>query len=161
MSMRPFMAYSEGDYAAHWLRVIGQATKPPIFAHVNWFQRDPDDGHFRWPGYRENLRALLWLVELKEGLVSGRETPVGVLPLREELRLDGLEIDEEDLDVILDLDLERWCQEMGFREAHLREFQNLPEEIWEAHRRVAAGLEAERLEYERQEEARLEAGQAP
>ncbi|GAA1151672.1 phosphoenolpyruvate carboxykinase (GTP) [Nocardioides aquiterrae] len=158
MSMRPFMAYSEGDYAAHWLDIIGRATDPPIFAHVNWFQRDPEDGHFRWPGYRENLRALLWLVELKDGLVSGRQTPVGVLPLEEELRLDGLEIDDEDLDVILALDLERWCQEMGFREAHLREFQNLPEEIWEAHRRVAAGLEADRLEYERQEEERLEAG---
>ena len=35
-------------------------------------------------------RALLWLVQLKDGLVSGRETPVGVLPTPEELRLDGL-----------------------------------------------------------------------
>jgi phosphoenolpyruvate carboxykinase (GTP) len=157
MSMRPFMAYSEGDYAAHWLDVIGRATNPPIFAHVNWFQRDPDDGHFRWPGYRENLRALLWLVQLKDGLVTGRETPVGVLPLKEELRLDGLEIDAEDLDVILTVDVDRWCQEMGFREAHLREFQNLPEEIWEAHRRVAAALEAERRDQERLEEERLEA----
>jgi hypothetical protein len=56
MSMRPFMAYPEGAYAAHWLKIIGQATEKPIFAHVNWFQRNPDDGHFLWPGYRDNLR---------------------------------------------------------------------------------------------------------
>jgi phosphoenolpyruvate carboxykinase (GTP) len=144
MSMRPFMAYSEGEYAAHWLRIVGAATDPPIFAHVNWFQRDPEDGHFRWPGYRENLRALLWLVQLKDGLVSGRQTPVGVLPTPEELRLDGLEISQADLDTILTVDVERWCQEMGFREEHLRQFDGLPEEIWEAHRRVAAALDAAR-----------------
>ncbi len=144
MSMRPFLSYAESEYAAHWLRVIGAATDRPIFAHVNWFQRDPEDGHFRWPGYRENLRALLWLVQLKDGLVSGRETPVGVLPTPEELRLDGLEIDQADLDTILDVDIERWCQEMGFREEHLQQFVGLPEEIWEAHRRVAAALDAAR-----------------
>ena len=144
MSMRPFMAYGEGDYAAHWLKIIGEATNPPIFAHVNWFQRDPDDGHFRWPGYRENLRALLWLVQLKDGEVTGRPTPVGILPEADELRLDGLEISEEDLEVILTIDVDRWRQEMGFREAHLKQFDNLPEEIWEAHRRVAAALDAAR-----------------
>ena len=33
---------------------------------------------------------------------------------------------------------------MGFREEHLKQFDNLPEEIWEAHRRVTAALEDER-----------------
>jgi len=31
---------------------------------------------------------------------------------------------------------------MGFREEHLAQFERLPEEIWEAHRRVAADLGA-------------------
>ena len=75
MSMRPFMSYPEGAYAAHWLRIIGAATVQPIFAHVNWFQRDPDDGHFLWPGYRDNLRPLLWLLQLKDGEVQGKQTP--------------------------------------------------------------------------------------
>src|SRR5205085_1028050 len=44
MSMRPFMAYGEGDYAAHWMKIIGSATDQPIFAHVNWVQRG-EDGH--------------------------------------------------------------------------------------------------------------------
>lgn len=143
MSMRPFMSYPEGPYARHWLDVVGAAKDQPIFAHVNWFQRDPEDGHFLWPGYRENLRALLWLVRLKDGEVTGRETPVGVIPLEEELDLEGLEIEPEDLRTILSIDVDRWREEMRHREEHLEQFRDLPEEIWEAHRRVAAALERE------------------
>ena len=143
MSMRPFMAYPEGAYAAHWLKIIGQAKEQPIFAHVNWFQRDPEDGHFLWPGYRENLRPLLWLMELKNGEVKGRKTPVGIIPTKEELNLDGLEIKPEDLDTILTIDTARWREEMGHREKHLKQFEGLPEQIWEAHRRIVADLDAE------------------
>ncbi|TNC45281.1 phosphoenolpyruvate carboxykinase (GTP) [Mumia zhuanghuii] len=143
MSNRPFMAYGEGDYARHYLDVVGAAKEQPIFAHVNWFQRDPEDGHFLWPGYRENLRPLLWLIQLKKGEVTGRKTPVGIIPTKEELLLDGVEITPEDLDTILSIDVDRWRQEIGFREEHLAQFERMPEEIWEAHRRVAAALEAE------------------
>ncbi|CAA9372124.1 MAG: Phosphoenolpyruvate carboxykinase [GTP] [uncultured Nocardioides sp.] len=143
MSNRPFMAYGEGDYAQHYLDVVGAATEQPIFAHVNWFQRDPEDGHFLWPGYQENLRPLLWLLQLKNGEVTGRRTPVGILPTEEELDLTGLDLPPEDLQRILTIDRERWQQEMGFREEHLSQFGRMPEAIWEAHRRVAGDLDAE------------------
>lgn len=143
MSMRPFMAYPEGAYAAHWLKVIGDATEKPIFAHVNWFQRDPGDGHFLWPGYRDNLRPLLWLIQFRNGEVSGVQTPVGVIPAAAELNLDGVDIPPADLERILSIDGERWRQEIKHRETHLAQFDGLPEEIWAAHRRVAAALEAE------------------
>jgi phosphoenolpyruvate carboxykinase (GTP) len=141
MSNRPFMAYGEGDYAAHYLRIVGAATDQPIFAHVNWFQRDPEDGHFLWPGYRDNLRPLLWLLQLRTGEVKGRQTPVGIIPTEDELDLDGVDITPEDLATILSIDVERWRQEMGFRQTHLEQFPRLPEEIWEAHRRVARALD--------------------
>jgi phosphoenolpyruvate carboxykinase (GTP) len=140
MSMRPFMAYSEGAYAAHWLKIIGAAKDQPIFAHVNWFQRG-EDGRFLWPGYRDNLRPLLWLMQLRNGEVTGRQTPVGVVPLKEELQLEGMELDEGDLDTILSIDTHRWQQEMAHREQHLSLFHDLPQEIWAAHRRVAAALD--------------------
>ncbi len=140
MSMRPFMAYSEGEYAAHWLRIIGAAKEQPIFAHVNWFQRD-EDGRYIWPGYRENLRALLWLMDLKEGRAQGRETPVGIVPLPEELNLDGLEISDEDLEQLLSIDEKKWLAEMGRREEHLSQFPGLPHEIWDAHREVLKKFE--------------------
>jgi len=142
MSMRPFMSYPEGAYAAHWLKIIGEATEAPLFAHVNWFQRG-EDGHFLWPGYRDNLRPLLWLMQLKAGEVTGRTTPVGIIPTKEELNLDGVEITPEDLETILTIDNARWQQEIEHRDVHLSAFHDLPEEIWEAHRRVKADLEAD------------------
>ena len=141
MSMRPFMSYGEGDYAQHWLNVIGKVTEKPIFAHVNWFQRDPEDGHFLWPGYRENVRALVWLIQAKLGEVKGNATAVGIIPVKDELLLEGLEIEEGDLDKLLTIDLARWKQEMGYREEHLSGFTNVPDAIWEAHRRVASALD--------------------
>jgi phosphoenolpyruvate carboxykinase (GTP) len=143
MSMRPFMSYPEGAYAAHWLRIIGSAKVKPIFAHVNWFQRDPDDGHFLWPGYRDNLRPLLWLLQLKDGEVHGRRTPVGIVPTPEELDLRGVNIRPADLEKVLSIDSARWTAEMAHREQHLAKFDGLPEEIWAAHRRVAEALAAE------------------
>ena len=141
MSMRPFMSYPEGAYAAHWLGVIGAATSQPIFAHVNWFQRDPEDGHYLWPGYRDNLRPLLWLLRLQEGEVRGRPTPVGTVPVKDELDLDGVDISPRDLETILTIDIPRWRQEMKYRGEHLEQFADLPEEIWQAHYRVAAALD--------------------
>jgi phosphoenolpyruvate carboxykinase (GTP) len=143
MSNRPFMAYGEGDYARHYLDVVGAASEQPIFAHVNWFQRDPEDGHFLWPGYRDNLRPLLWLLQLKNGEVKGRQTPVGIIPTKEELNLEGVDITPEDLETILSIDVPRWKQEMTHRVEHLSQFDNLPKEIWEAHRRVAQALDDE------------------
>ena len=140
MSMRPFMSYSEGDYAAHWLKILGNVTHAPIFAHVNWFQRDPEDGHFLWPGYRDNLRALLWLMDYQEGRVQGRRTPVGVVPNADELNREGLAISDEDLARLLTIDVERWRQEMGFRREHLAQFTNLPEEIEAVHERIETEL---------------------
>ncbi|WP_159081495.1 phosphoenolpyruvate carboxykinase (GTP) [Nocardioides sediminis] len=141
MSNRPFMAYGEGDYAQHYLDVVGAATDQPIFAHVNWFQRDPEDGHFLWPGYRDNLRPLLWLLQLRNGEVTGRRTPVGIVPTEEELDLRDVDIAPADLERILTIDRERWQQEMAHREEHLEQFDRMPEAIWEAHRRVAKALE--------------------
>jgi len=143
MSMRPFMAYDEAQYAAHWLHILGKATDKPIFAHVNWFQRDPEDGHFLWHGYRDNLRPLLWLLQLKNGEVKGHETAVGVIPNEDELHLEGMDTKPEDLQTILSINVPRWQQEMGYREEHLEQFPGMPEAIWEAHRRVAAALDAE------------------
>ena len=143
MSNRPFMAYGEGDYAQHYLDVVGAATDQPLFAHVNWFQRDPDDGHFLWPGYRDNLRPLLWLLQLRNGEVKGRQTAVGIIPTADELNLEGVDITAADLETILSIDKPRWQQEMANREEHLRQFDNMPEAIWEAHRRVADALENE------------------
>ena len=62
------------------------------------------------------------------------------MPLPEELNLEGFEGSREDLDRLLEIDLERWSQEIALREEHLSQFEGLPEEIWQAHRRVSAAV---------------------
>ena len=79
-------------------------------------------------------------MRLKDGEVTGVESPVGILPTEDELNIEGLDIEQSDLDKLLTIDVDRWKQEIGFREAHLEQFTNLPKAIWEAHRRVAAAL---------------------
>ncbi|KXZ57384.1 Phosphoenolpyruvate carboxykinase [Brevibacterium ravenspurgense] len=143
MSMRPFFSYSEGRYAEHWLKVLGQLKEMPMFAHVNWFQREPETGRYLWPGFRENLRALNWLTQYRDGKVKGRKTPIGVLPLVEELDFTGLEIDAADLDKLLRVDVERWLQETDHRAEHLRELPDMPREIWDAHDALVEALRAE------------------
>jgi phosphoenolpyruvate carboxykinase (GTP) len=87
------------------------------------------------------VRALLWLWQFAKGEVKGNPTAVGVIPTADELNLEGMEFRDGDLDTLLSIDVDRWKQEMGFREEHLKQF-NLPEAIWEAHRRVAGDLGA-------------------
>jgi phosphoenolpyruvate carboxykinase (GTP) len=139
MSMRPFLSYAEGRYAQHWLDLIGRVKEPPIFAHVNWFQRDAG-GRYLWPGYGENLRALLWLLDLHEGRVAGRETPIGILPLPSELNLEGLNLDSAILHRLLDYDTTLWQREVDERSKHLAGFTGLPKPISDAHRRLSDSL---------------------
>ena len=54
-----------------------------------------------------------------------------------------MDVPAADLERLLTIDTARWKQEMEHREEHLSQFPGLPEEIWEAHRRVAAALDAE------------------
>lgn len=130
---------AEGDYAAHWLEIIGRVTEQPIFAHVNWFQRD-EHGGYLWPGYRENLRALLWLSDYRDGRVTGQETAVGVVPQPDELELTGLPIEKARIDQLLHIDTARWQEEIAHRATHLEQFARMPDEIWAAHKRVAAAI---------------------
>jgi phosphoenolpyruvate carboxykinase (GTP) len=141
MSMRPFLSYPEGRYTGHWLEVIGRARRKPIFAHVNWFQRD-DSGRYLWPGYGENLRALLWLLDLHAGKVRGVETPIGILPQRDELDLNGLEIAPPDLASLLSYNPDLWRPEVVSRTEYLTQFSDLPAEIRQAHERLAEAVGA-------------------
>jgi phosphoenolpyruvate carboxykinase (GTP) len=106
---------------------------------VNWFRRDAS-GRYLWPGYGENLRPLLWLLDLAAGRVTGIDTPIGTMPRPEELPLDGLALAPADLGALLTLDLPAWQREAAARGELLKGFPRLPAPIAAAHERLVAAV---------------------
>src|SRR5205085_4208298 len=89
-AMLPFCGYNMGDYFGHWLKIGKKAgAKLPKIYFVNWFRKDMH-GKFLWPGYGENSRVLKWIVERLEGKADAQETPIGLLPTKESLDVEGL-----------------------------------------------------------------------
>ena len=128
MAMLPFCGYNYADYFAHWLsmeKATDPAKLPKIF-FVNWFRRD-DDGRYLWPGFGENSRVLKWVFERVNGDAEAIDTPIGKLPTKDALDLDGLEIDSADLDTLLSVDIEGWTKAIPqIREHYARFGDRLP-----------------------------------
>lgn len=111
MAMLPFCGYNMADYFGHWLRMGTRLAKPPAIFHVNWFRTGPN-GRFVWPGFGENLRVLLWMIDRVKGRGSAVETPVGLVPGPGALNLDGLDLSPADLDALLAVDRDEWAAEV-------------------------------------------------
>jgi phosphoenolpyruvate carboxykinase (GTP) len=145
-AMLPFCGYNMGDYMAHWLEVGEQAdpAKLPRLYYVNWFRKD-DDGKWLWPGFGENSRVLKWIVDRIEGRAEGVRTPIGVLPATGELDLDGLDLPERDLDLLLSVDPEVWSQEAALMPQYFAQFgDRLPAAITREHAALVERLEQAR-----------------
>ncbi|MER5635896.1 phosphoenolpyruvate carboxykinase (GTP) [Kitasatospora sp. NPDC002227] len=141
-AMLPFCGYNMGDYFGHWLKLGAQADaeKLPKIYYVNWFRKNAG-GKFVWPGYGENSRVLKWIVDRLEGTAEGVETPIGVLPQQSELDLDGLDLAQEDLDLLLTVDADIWRQEAALVPAHLELFgEHTPTELWDEYRALVKRL---------------------
>ncbi len=121
-AMKPFCGYNMGDYFAHWLAMGDRLGKnaPRIF-YVNWFRKSPS-GKFLWPGYGENSRVLKWMCERVAGRVTGRPTPIGILPRQEELDLQGLSLPHDDLAELLRVDPAAWKAEIPDIQKHFAQF---------------------------------------
>ncbi len=133
-AMLPFCGYNMADYAGHWLEIGQQpdADLPRIY-YVNWFRKD-EDGKWLWPGFGENSRVLKWVVERIDGRAEGRETPIGTLPTAEALDLDGLEIPQQDLELLLSVDPEVWKQEADLMDDYFAQFgEHFPAALAQQH----------------------------
>jgi len=118
-AMLPFCGYNMGDYFQHWLE-IGEATDAanlPRLYWVNWFRKD-HEGRFMWPGFGDNSRVLKWIIERVSGGDHAVDTPIGRLPADGALDLDGLDLPQEALDVLLKVDPDGWLHELPQIEGH-------------------------------------------
>ena len=111
MAMLPFCGYHMGDYFAHWLKMGRTLSRPPRIFHVNWF-RTGHDGRFLWPGFGQNVRVLMWMIDRVKGGAAGAETPIGVVPAEGALNVDGLGLGRADVERLLRVDRDEWAAEV-------------------------------------------------
>ncbi len=111
MAMLPFCGYHMGDYFRHWIKMQRLLKETPKIFHVNWFRKDTE-GRFLWPGYRENLRVLRWIVDRVHGRVPTRESPIGWMPRYEDIDWRGLEMSREQFDEMQRVDPAQWRREV-------------------------------------------------
>jgi phosphoenolpyruvate carboxykinase (GTP) len=129
MAMRPFCGYHMGDYFAHWLNMGARLKEPPKIFMVNWFKKD-EQGHFMWPGFRENSRVIKWMIDRVKSSVDARETPIGLMPKFGDMVLDGLNISENDFNKLLEVNRNDWEREVEEVEAFYASLGNrLPVEL--------------------------------
>jgi phosphoenolpyruvate carboxykinase (GTP) len=132
-AMLPFCGYNMGDYFGHWLSIgdSADASKLPRIYFVNWFRKDAD-GKFVWPGFGENSRVLKWISERLDGTADATTTPIGLVPTREALDTDGLDLSDDQLDVLLDVDVETWREEASLVKPHYERFgPHTPQRLWD------------------------------
>ena len=130
MAMLPFCGYHMGDYFQHWLDMGKKlGDKAPKIFNVNWFRTD-DEGHFIWPGFGDNMRVLMWILDRCEGKADAVETPIGYEPKPEDINIEGLNIDLDTLKGLLDVDKNLWKEDAaGIEEFYQKFGDKLPKEL--------------------------------
>jgi len=141
MAMKPFCGYNYADYFAHWLSLDKAGAKLPKIFHVNWFRKGAD-GKFLWPGYGDNLRVLEWIIGRCDGTAQAMETPIGYVPRKRDLRVDGLKLGDRAIDTLLDVDPEGWRSEVADIGHYLESFgARMPAKLKAEQRRVAEAID--------------------
>jgi phosphoenolpyruvate carboxykinase (GTP) len=137
MAMLPFCGYNMADYFGHWLEMGKRIPHAPKIFHVNWFRRDTS-GKFLWPGFGENVRVLKWILERVEGRGEAQETPIGYVPTRGGLTLDGLALAHGAVDELLRVNPADWEPELADTKQFLAKFgERLPKELLDEHHKLA------------------------
>ena len=141
MAMKPFVGYNMATYWGHWLEMgkkLGE--KAPKIFHVNWFRKD-DEGHFMWPGFGDNMRVLLWILDRCAGKVDADEVAIGYVPKTSDIDVTGLEGENIDLEGLLTIDKEVWLEDVANIEEYFAQFGDmLPQEMADELAKLKANL---------------------
>jgi phosphoenolpyruvate carboxykinase (GTP) len=118
-----------GDYFRHWMKMGKRITRTPRIFHVNWFRKDAD-GNFMWPGFRENMRILTWIVQRCRHGAGAKETPIGWVPRYSDIQWEGLDFSESAWDEVMAINRENWkLKTLGHEELFLQLSDHLPREL--------------------------------
>ena len=139
MAMKPFCGYNFADYWRHWLSFSEQSQNLPKIFHVNWFRKN--DQGFLWPGFGENLRVLDWIIQRCQNKIDAKETPIGYVPIKEDIDTSGLDITDENLNALFAIDPDQWLAEMNEIKEYFNEFgERLPNQLLNEHAKVVDAL---------------------
>ncbi|MCU0666924.1 MAG: phosphoenolpyruvate carboxykinase (GTP) [Candidatus Omnitrophica bacterium] len=140
MAMLPFCGYNMGDYFRHWLDMGKRMAKPPKIFHVNWFRTD-EKGKFIWPGYRENLRILEWILDRCNNKVDANRTPIGYVPKPTDIDMTDLHLPSAAMESLFAVDNSQWQQEAkGIKEFYQQFKKRLPIELWQEYENLVNRL---------------------
>jgi len=129
MAMRPFCGYNMGDYFRHWIKMGKRISETPRIFHVNWFRKD-DKGRFIWPGFRENMRIIKWIVQRAGFGAKAKETSIGWIPRYEDIDWRGLDYPRQAWDEVMNVDRATWkIQALQHEELFLELSDHLPKEL--------------------------------
>ncbi len=143
MAMRPFVGYDMGDYWAHWLKMGTMIPHAPKIFHVNWFRTD-DEGNFIWPGFGDNMRVLLWILDRCEGKVDANITPIGYVPNAEDINIEGLDgVTLDTIKNLLDVDIDSWLADIdNIKEFYAQVGDRVPTAMYDELAALEARLKA-------------------
>ncbi len=129
-AMKPFCGYNMGDYFQHWLDIGDRlGEKAPKIFYVNWFRKGAD-GRWLWPGFGENGRVLKWVCERIDGKARAEKAPIGLIPAKESLDLNGINIPADDINELMKIDIPAWKSEiLGIQEYFEQFGSRLPERL--------------------------------
>ncbi len=130
MAMKPFVGYNMADYWGHWLKMGEKlGDKAPKVFHVNWFRQD-EEGNFMWPGFGDNMRVLLWILDRCAGKVDAKECAIGYIPEAKDIDTTGLDLDAEVLEELLTIDNKVWLEDVENIKEYFAQFgDKLPKAI--------------------------------
>ncbi len=129
MAMLPFIGYNIRDYLVHWFRMRKKMTDCPRIFHVNWFRKN-SEGKFLWPGFGENMRVLKWIIDRCHGRAYARETPLGWMPRLSDIDLAGIDVSEEEFELLQTVDHAEFKHEIASQEElFLKLAGDLPKEM--------------------------------
>ena len=142
-AMTPFIGYHAGDYMQHWFD-MGETLgdKAPRCFYVNWF-RKTEDGKWLWPGFGENSRVLKWMCDRIEGKVGANETPIGLMPKKEDFSFEGLELADGAWEELMKVDTKAFLDTVESAKEYLAKFgDKLPAKMNEQVAALEARLNA-------------------
>ncbi|MGA2230898.1 MAG: phosphoenolpyruvate carboxykinase (GTP) [Tepidisphaeraceae bacterium] len=129
MAMLPFMGYNIGEYLDHWLRMGKKMSDPPRIFHVNWFRKN-DKGEYLLPGFGENVRILKWIIDRCRGMAVAVESPIGWMPLADDIDLEGIAVSPPDFQALQAVDNDAFRAELIAQEEwYLKLGADLPGEM--------------------------------